>query len=177
MSSEGLVRQLNAVAADSLTWPDWKKREVGMTYIHYGIPDTGGICDNPSCWCHGQCIPTEESEKPNVVVRYELIQPDPYEGWVIERVEDDGTMRIRSKTGAVKRIKVIGTTEMEDEIKRLKSELDHANKLLDVICKDASWSGYRSDAVAVNVYLWTIPRCDGRQGTLRECAEKVARGT
>lgn len=30
MTSERLARQLDAVAADSETWPTWKKREVGM---------------------------------------------------------------------------------------------------------------------------------------------------
>jgi len=100
-------------------------------------------------------------------------EADPYGGWIIEKIEDDGGMRLRSKTGTVGRVKVIGTTEMEQEIRSLKDELCHVKGLLDIICGGSSWCGFKSPEVSVNVNLWTLPECDGRNGSLMECAEKA----
>ena len=53
-----------------------------------------------------------------------------------------------------------------DEIERLAA-------IVDTICSGARWCGFVTHAVSVNVTLWDLPRCDGRNGTLLEAAEKV----
>lgn len=60
-----------------------------------------------------------------------------------------------------------------DEVIGLCDELDRLQAILDTICygaKSEMW--VCGGGVVCNVNLWTLPRCDGRNGTLLESAEK-----
>ena len=70
--------------------------------------------------------------------------------------------------------------EIADEIERLQAELTDANRrvewlagLLGTITDRAKWCGLRCETVTINVTLWDLPNCDGRNGDLLKAAEKA----
>ena len=51
-----------------------------------------------------------------------------------------------------------------------RAEIERLTAILDVLTDGAQWCGVVDDVVAANVNVWTLPRCDGRTGGLREVA-------
>lgn len=49
---------------------------------------------------------------------------DEYTGWKVVSFGDDGSVLLESPVGQVRRVQVVGTVEMQKEIKELKKELD-----------------------------------------------------
>lgn len=60
-----------------------------------------------------------------------------------------------------------------DALKYVLAELDRLQAILDTICDGAKSEMWTGDGVVANVTLWTLPLCDGRNGSLLEAAEKA----
>lgn len=54
-------------------------------------------------------------------------------------------------------------------------EIERLNAIIGTIINGAEWCGWHTKSVSCNVTLWNLPQCDGRNGTLLECAEKARR--
>jgi hypothetical protein len=52
------------------------------------------------------------------------LEPDQYAGWKVISFSDDGSVLIESQIGQIRRVQLIGTVEMQKEIKELKKKLD-----------------------------------------------------